>query len=249
MLEFACDEIQQNMDCFARNLGLECEGWDINGRWIQLWGKLDPHRVFAFLGEPNSPHQRLVARSFTLPFGGPGRRLEEWVYDLGEELAQLTPAQQAIVTLVGDRLEAAVLDEFRDAEQWLDLQYRLHVQWEPLEIPAALADQVEEIWLVGTDDDSIDITTNIFDQITPVPGVATCYQDIFDVREDFLADQARFGFVKFVTPEGDEVVVDRLVAWRLADETHWLTELWAEACQAAEQEGQDAPGGEHGHAG
>ena len=249
MFEFACEEIQQNMDCFAMNLALECEGWDANDREIHLKGKLDPRRVFALLGEPSSPYQRLLAASFTLPFSGSGRRLKDWVYDLDEELARLTPAQQAIVTMVGDRLEAAILQEFQDAEQWLDLQYRLHVQSESLEIPAALADQVEEIWLVGTDDDSIDITTNIFDQITPVPGVATCYQDIFDVREDFLADQARFGFVKFVTPEGDEVVVDRLVAWRLADETHWLTELWAEACQAAEQEGQDAPGGEHGHAG
>lgn len=243
MFEFACEEIQQNMDCFASNLSLECEGWDADGREIHLKGTLDPRRVFAFLGEPNSPYQRLLAASFTLPFSGSGRRLKDWVYDLEEELARLTPAQKAIVTLVGDRLEAAILQEFQDAEQWLDLQYRLHVQSESLEIPAALADQVEEIWLVGTDDDSVDPTLSIFDQITPVPGDAWCYQDLFDVREDYLADQARFGFVKFVTPEGDEWVVNRLVAWRRADETHWLTELWAEACQEAQQEG-----GDHGNA-
>ena len=248
MFEFAYEEIQQNMDCFAMNLALECKGWDANDREIHLKGKLDPRRVFALLGEPSSPYQRLLAASFTLPFSGSGRRLKDWVYDLDEELARLTPAQQAIVTMVGDRLEAAILQEFQDAEQWLDLQYRLHVQSESLEIPAALADQVEEIWLVGTDDDSVDPTLSIFDQITPVPGVACCYQDLFDVREDFLADQARFGFVKFVTPEGDEWVVNRLVAWRLADETHWLTELWAEACKEAEQEGQDVPGGDHGNA-
>jgi len=251
MCDFAYDTISENLNVFVRNLGpeVELEGWDVDNRQIHLKGTLEPSRVFAFLGEPNSPHQRLVAHSFTLTVSGCGRRLKDWVYDLEEDLGLLTPAQQAVVVILGERLETAVLEEFRGAERTLELQYRLQVQDASLDIPAALADQVEEIWLLGANDDAVAWSVTLFDEITPVPGVEHCYQDLYDVEEDFLADQARFGFVKFVTVDGDELVVQRPVAWRHADEEAWLTALWAEVSQEAAQEAMDALGGDHGHAG
>lgn len=238
LADFAHDEIQLNFHDLGANLGVEVTGWDIDHHHVSLKGNLEPARVFALMGEPEELHQRLLALSFNVPLDGTGRTFKDWANDLDDILDGLTPAQQRLTGRMASALEKAVKDEMNDAERQLDLYWRLETLDESLTVPAALEEALDEIELFGRMAEWPD-DASLFDQIRPVPGVEHVYQDLYDLADDFLAGDARVGFVRFLTLDGEEYVAERLVGWKLADQDAWLTALWREVS------GVGTAGGEH----
>lgn len=205
----------------AEELGVEIDAWDTDPFSVSIkdrcWDFGEMIRSFgetASLFDKLTPHEKVLAYSINIHLDGEG-----WAFHQLEdkEVRQMwTLPQQQIVEKAGE-----IFDGFlSDAKEYVNKldAFFFAERHESAQVPAALAEVVEEIELTPIDYECV-----YLDDDRSFDGV----EHPAEVMDDVIAGTWKIATVTFVAENGDEIGTNGPVAWPVEHEEQYLTELFA----------------------